>query len=135
MTPIHGSHALTRRPIAVIALTIAAVSSAGGPLASVAGARASSAGRLVTGAAYRMKWGTVTVRIRLDSSGRRIADVGAVLPTERSRSAQINNRAAPILKSEVLKAQSARIRLVSGATMTSDAYVLSLRSAIGKAHL
>jgi uncharacterized protein with FMN-binding domain len=82
-----------------------------------------------------MKWGAVTVRIRLDSSGRRIADVGAVLPTERSRSAQINNRAAPLLKTEVLKAQSARIRLVSGATMTSEAYVLSLRSAIGKAHL
>jgi uncharacterized protein with FMN-binding domain len=124
-----------RRPIAAIALVTAGVMSAGAPLASAAGARASSAGRLVVGATYRMKWGPVTVRIRLDSSGKRIADVGAVLPTERSRSAQINDRAAPILKREVLQAQSARIRLVSGATMTSNAYVQSLRSAIGKAHL
>jgi uncharacterized protein with FMN-binding domain len=124
-----------RRPIAAIALVTASVMSAGAPLASAAGLRTSSAGRLVVGATYRMKWGPVTVRIRLDSSGKRIADVGAVLPTERSRSAQINDRAAPILKREVLQAQSARIRLVSGATMTSNAYVQSLRSAIGKAHL
>jgi uncharacterized protein with FMN-binding domain len=57
------------------------------------------------------------------------------VPTERPRSAQINGRAVPILRSEVLRAQSARIHLVSGATMTSNAYVTSLRSALTKAHL
>jgi uncharacterized protein with FMN-binding domain len=39
------------------------------------------------------------------------------------------------LKGEVLKAQSARIHSVSGATMTSNSYVPSLRSAISKAYL
>ena len=82
-----------------------------------------------------MKWGAVTVRLRLDSRGKRIVDVVAALPTERPRSARINNRAAPILKREVLQAQSARIHGVSGATMTSKSYTLSLRSALGKAHL
>jgi uncharacterized protein with FMN-binding domain len=82
-----------------------------------------------------MKWGPVTVRIRLDGSGKRIVNIGAALPTAKRRSAEINGRAAPILKREVLQAQSARIHSVSGATLTSDAYVRSLRSALTKAHL
>jgi uncharacterized protein with FMN-binding domain len=109
-----------------------------GPLLAVAeaaGPRPHSAavGRWVTGATYRMKWGAVTVRIRV--SGKRITDVAASLPTERARSGQINNRAAPILRREVLQAQSSKNHSVSGATMTSNAYVPSLRSAITKAHL
>lgn len=128
-------------PIAAMAAA-SLVSPAGLPLMAVAAANPGradvhppSAGRLYTGATYRMKWGDVTVRIRLDSAGKRIVNVGAVLPTERQRSAEINNRAAPILKREVLRAQSAHISSVSGATMSSDAYVLSLRSALGRAHL
>jgi len=39
----------------------------------------------------------------------------------------------PILKSEPLRAQSARINLVSAATDTSDAFAQSLQSAILKA--
>jgi uncharacterized protein with FMN-binding domain len=113
--------------------SVAALAAAG--LVSTGGAHSAAAGRLVTGAPYRMKWGTVTVSLRLDGAGRRIVNVGAALPTERPRSNQINSHAAPILKSEVLRAQSARIHSVSGATMTSNAYVLSLRSALGKAHL
>jgi uncharacterized protein with FMN-binding domain len=35
----------------------------------------------------------------------------------------------------VLAAQSGKIDLVSGATVTSDGYVTSLQSAIDKAHL
>jgi uncharacterized protein with FMN-binding domain len=121
-----------RRTAAAVSLAAAGAIATCAPFLAPANA---AAGRLVVGATYHMKWGAVTVRIRLDGAGRRIADVGAVLPTERSRSAQINDRAAPILKREVLQAQSASIRLVSGATMTSSAYVQSLRSAIGKAHL
>jgi uncharacterized protein with FMN-binding domain len=127
------------RSVPVAALTVASlVAPISGPLLAVAAAdpsnaRAAATGHWVTGATYSMKWGAVTVRIKV--SGKRITDVAAALPTERARSGQINNRAAPILKSEVLKAQSARIHSVSGATMTSNAYVPSLRSAITKAHL
>jgi uncharacterized protein with FMN-binding domain len=126
------------RSVPVAALSAASlVVPVSGPLLAVAAADPSNAqaaaGSWVTGATYRMKWGAVTVRIRV--SGKRITDVAAALPTERARSAQINNRAAPILKGEVLKAQSARIHSVSGATMTSNSYVPSLRSAISKAHL
>jgi uncharacterized protein with FMN-binding domain len=126
----------------VAALAAASLIPPAGPLLAVAqaardraGARAASVGRLVVGATYRMKWGPVTVRIRLDSAGKRIVNVGATLPTAKPRSARINGRAAPILKREALQAQSARINSVSGATLTSDAYVLSLRNALRKAHL
>jgi uncharacterized protein with FMN-binding domain len=127
------------RSVPLAALTAASlITPVSGPLLAVAAADPSNAyaaatGTWVTGGTYRMKWGAVTVRIRV--SGKRITDVAAALPTERARSAQINNRAAPILRSEVLKAQSARIHSVSGATMTSSAYVPSLRSALTKAHL
>ncbi|MCW2989693.1 MAG: FMN-binding protein [Solirubrobacterales bacterium] len=131
------------RSVPLVAMTAAGlIPSAGFPLLAVAhpgaggpSATAATAGRLVTGATYHMRWGDVTVRIRLNKAGKRIVNVGAVLPTEKERSAEINNRAAPILRSEVLRAQSSRINSVSGATLTSEAYVLSLRSAIGKAHL
>jgi uncharacterized protein with FMN-binding domain len=127
------------RSVPFAALTVASLlTPVSGPLLAVAAAdpsdaHAAATGNWVTGATYRMKWGAVTVRIRV--SGQRITNVAAALPTERARSAQINNRAAPILKSEVLKAQSARIHSVSGATMTSNSYVPSLRSAMTKAHL
>jgi uncharacterized protein with FMN-binding domain len=127
------------RSVSLSALAVASlVQPASIPLLAVAEASSSPAhssavGRWVTGTTYHMKWGAVTVRIQV--SGKRITDVAASLPTERSRSAQINNRAAPILKREVLQAQSARVHAVSGATMTSNSYVPSLRSALSKAHL
>jgi uncharacterized protein with FMN-binding domain len=131
------------RSVPVAAMAAAGlVSPAGLPLLAVAvaapagaAAHSSSVGRLYVGATYHMKWGDVTVRIRLDGAGKKIIRVASVLPTERSRSAEINHRAGPILAREVLSAQSSHIHSVSGATMTSDAYVLSLRSALGKAHL
>lgn len=41
----------------------------------------------------------------------------------------------PLLDEEVVKAQSARIDTVSGATVTSNGYLQSLQSAIDQAHL
>jgi uncharacterized protein with FMN-binding domain len=46
---------------------------------------------------------------------------------------QLSNRAAPILRAEVLKAQSAKVASVSGATYTTDAYLRSVQAAIDKA--
>jgi uncharacterized protein with FMN-binding domain len=133
---------LNRSAPFTLAVVASIAAPAGAPLLAVAAAsngpsqaHAASVGRLVSGASYHMRWGDVQVRIRLDSSNRHVVNVGAVTPTERSRSAQINNRALPILKREVLSAQSANIHAVSGATLTSNAYKQSLRSALSKAHL
>ena len=54
-------------------------------------------------------------------------------PNHTDRSIYINQTALPILKTEALRAQSANINMVSGATDSSDAFAQSLQSAILKA--
>jgi uncharacterized protein with FMN-binding domain len=54
-------------------------------------------------------------------------------PNHTDRSIYINQTALPILKAEALRAQSANINMVSGATDSSDAFAQSLQSAILKA--
>jgi uncharacterized protein with FMN-binding domain len=56
-----------------------------------------------------------------------------VYPNSSGRSAYISENAIPILRSEALRAQSANIDLVSGATDLSEAFINSLQSAILKA--
>jgi uncharacterized protein with FMN-binding domain len=54
-------------------------------------------------------------------------------PNHTDRSLYINQTALPILKAEALRAQSANVNMVSGATDTSDAFARSLQAAILKA--
>jgi uncharacterized protein with FMN-binding domain len=54
-------------------------------------------------------------------------------PNHTDRSIYINQTALPILKAEALRAQSANINMISGATDSSDAFAQSLQSAILKA--
>ena len=49
------------------------------------------------------------------------------------KSNQINSRAVPTLRSEVVAANSASVSTVSGATYTSKAYLTSLQSALDQA--
>ncbi|MFI7214973.1 FMN-binding protein [Micromonospora maritima] len=87
-----------------------------------------------TGSVAQTRWGPVQVRITV--SGGKITDVVAVqVPDGNHRDQEINDYAVPILRQEVLAAQSARIDTVSGATVTSDGYRESLQSAIDAAHL
>jgi uncharacterized protein with FMN-binding domain len=80
-----------------------------------------------------MRWGPVQVTIVV--KGKRLVDVQATAPTERARSAFINDQAVPWLRQEALQAQSANIDLISGATMTSEAFAQSLQDALQQAHL
>ena len=74
------------------------------------------------------------VQVQAVVSGGRIVDVKALqLTNYGGRSVEISNSAAPILRSEALKAQSAQIASVSGATYTSDGYIRSLQYALNKA--
>ncbi len=85
-----------------------------------------------TGAVASTPYGDVQVSVSI--SGGRIADVTALKLTDRDgRSVQISNRAAPVLRQEVLAAQTAKVQMVSGATFTSDAYLGSLQSALDQA--
>ena len=78
------------------------------------------------------RFGVVQVRITVADG--RIASVEALQVPNRDRhDVLINDRAVPILNAEAVKAQSAQVDLVSGATLTSQGYTQSLQSAIDRA--
>ncbi len=54
-------------------------------------------------------------------------------PDDRDNSVKINERAMPILKSEAIKAQSADVDIVTGATQTSKGFIKSLGFALAQA--
>jgi uncharacterized protein with FMN-binding domain len=56
-----------------------------------------------------------------------------IYPNHTDRSVYINSNALPLLKSEALRAQSANVNLISGATDTSYGFAQSLQAAILKA--
>jgi uncharacterized protein with FMN-binding domain len=90
------------------------------------------AARQITGQMVDTQYGPVQVQITL--VGNRIANVNAIqLPSDRSRSIEISQYAAPILRQEALTAQSAQIDVVSGASYTSQGYADSLQSALDQA--
>ncbi len=94
----------------------------------------SAASGTVTGAVADTRWGPVQVQITV--AGGSITDVAVVqYPDGNGQDQQINAQALPILIQETLKAQSANIDMVSGATYTSDGYVTSLQSALDQAGL
>jgi uncharacterized protein with FMN-binding domain len=104
--------------------------------ASTTGTASSPAMKLADGTyqgtTEQTRYGPVQVEIII--SGGKIADVKALqLTNAEERSIQISNAAAPILRSEVLKAQSAGVATVSGATFTTEGYLTSLQSALDKA--
>jgi uncharacterized protein with FMN-binding domain len=87
-----------------------------------------------TGAAESTQYGTVQVKILVRA--KKIVDVVALhLTDSNGRSVSISNQAAPILRSEVLKAQSANVQAVSGASYTTAGYLRSVQSAIDRAGL
>jgi uncharacterized protein with FMN-binding domain len=101
---------------------------------SSSGSSSSSASGTYKGSAVQTRFGPVQVQITVANG--KITDVTALqLTNTDGKSIQISNRAAPLLKSKVLAAQSADIQTVSGATITSDAYLTSLQAAIDAAHL
>jgi len=93
--------------------------------------RAGAGSGVIAGPSEDMQWGPVQVTITV--TGKRLTDVQATAPTERERSAFINQQALPLLRQEALQAQSATINEISGATMTSDAYAASLQAALQQA--
>ncbi len=64
---------------------------------------------------------------------KKIVNVKATATYHTPHSQLIDQYALPKLKSEVLRAQSAKIQAVTGATMTSGAYVASLKKAVKRA--
>ncbi|HOA02410.1 MAG: FMN-binding protein [Actinomycetales bacterium] len=98
------------------------------------GSASSADGTTFAGAAVPTRFGNVQVQITVVDKQITAATV-LQIPNRDRKDIQINNRAVPILNSATVKAQSADIDMVSGATVTSVAYIQSLQSAIDKANL
>lgn len=99
---------------------------------SIASGTAAVKDGVYTGPAESNPYGQVQVRVTV--SGGRVTAVNAPqYPSGNGRSQQISSVALPQLAAEALKAQSARIDMVSGATYTSTGYQQSLQQALDQA--
>ncbi len=118
---------------------------AAGPAASAPGARsaatpaassrapATAAAGRATGPIEQYGYGELTARVTVSAG--RITDVQLpVIRTAEQYSQQLASQVIPLLRREVLAAQSANINAVSGATYTSQAYALSVQAALDKLH-
>jgi uncharacterized protein with FMN-binding domain len=82
------------------------------------------------GKAVQHTYGTVQVTIKVASG--KVTSANATYPTE-GFSGTINPNAVKSLNASALKAQSADVDAVSGATLTTGAYKSSLQAALDKA--
>jgi uncharacterized protein with FMN-binding domain len=74
------------------------------------------------------------VKVEAIVSGGRITDVKFLeYPNTHAASVYINSQAMSYLTQEALQAQSANVDVISGATMTSEAFIQSLGAALARA--
>ena len=86
-----------------------------------------------TGPAVDVNYGLVQVQATVQNG--KIADVQFLqYPSDRRTSQQINAIAMPYLQQEAIQAQSANVDIISGATLTSEGFQMSLQSALANAH-
>lgn len=119
--------------------TVSTPASGGGTNPSQGQAGGSQAGgsqaapQSATGAKEQYGYGLLAVRVTV--AGNRITQVSVpTIQVADSYSGSIAQQVIPMLRSQVLSLQSARINGVSGATYTSEAYAMSLQSALNKLH-
>jgi uncharacterized protein with FMN-binding domain len=130
--------------LTVLALTVTSAAASAATTAKAAPKKVIVANKSFTGAtAQADRWGNVQVTILVRKTTtiaggkttvkRQISSIKVpVYPDHTNRSVYISNNSLPTLIQEAVKAQSAHIYIVSGATYTSDAFAYSLQAAITK---
>ena len=101
------------------------------PTADV-GADVAYADGTVIGEAVTTRFGSMQVEVVI-ADGRIVDVVTLEVPSRDRHSVELSERAASVLRTAVLEAQSAEVDLVSGATYSSDAYLRSVQSALDQA--
>jgi uncharacterized protein with FMN-binding domain len=130
--PVAASPAGSTTTVPNVAPTAAASTPEADNEASTTVVAVTSAMTAYDGQVVDTRYGPVQVQVQVTDGA--ISDVAVIqYPDDDGKSVRINARALPTLRSEVLTAQSAQVDTVSGATYTSDAYALSLQSAIDQA--
>ena len=136
-----GSQAAVMPPLPAAAPRATAAGAAPAPTASAsASAKAPAAAATPAtisgtfpGSVVQTQFGNVQVSVTIQNS--KITEVTALqLTNYGGRSVDISNQAAPMLRSEVLSAQSANVQSIGGATYTSYGYLTSLQAALDAAH-
>ncbi len=112
------------------------VPTATAPATAAANAAPASAGRLkdgtYTGPEVDAFYGLVQVQAVVQNG--KISNVQFLeYPNDRRTSQRINSFAVPTLQQEAIQAQSANVDIISGATLTSQAFQISLQQALQKA--
>ena len=114
--------------------TAGSTSTSPSPSSSSSASPSGNATGSFTGSTVETRFGPMQVEVVVSDG--KITDVKTLQETDQGgRSQQISNYAVPILRKEVLAAQSAKVSSVGGATYTSDGYLSSLQSALDKAGL
>ncbi|MFD1417669.1 FMN-binding protein [Companilactobacillus keshanensis] len=85
-----------------------------------------------TGSSTSTRWGDVQIQITI--SGGKLTKINVLKhPDSENKSVQINEQSLPTYKSEAIKAQSASIQQISGATETYKGFTGSLQNALNQA--
>jgi len=86
-----------------------------------------------TGPAVNAYYGMVQIQAIVENG--RVARLKVLqYPSDRQTSVAINRQALPLLRDEVIDAQTAEVDVISGATLTSEAFIKSLSGALAQAH-
>jgi uncharacterized protein with FMN-binding domain len=105
----------------------------GAPTTSTPTSPAPGGVRRATGPVEQYGYGQLAVQVTVH--GTHLTDVRVSgLSTAESYSQQLAQAVIPMLRNEVLNAQSANVSAISGATYTSEAYLGSLQSALDALH-
>jgi uncharacterized protein with FMN-binding domain len=102
-----------------------------GHSSSTSGSQGSLHNGVVIGPSENYGYGVMSIKVTA-RSGRITALSTAELQIAEPFSQSLAQRAIPILRREVLQAQSANVATVSGATYTSDAYLSSIQAALDR---
>jgi uncharacterized protein with FMN-binding domain len=98
----------------------------------VASGAAGLADGTYTGPAVDAYYGMVQVQALVQ--GGKLSSIKVLqYPNDRRTSVAINRQALPMLRDEVIAAQSANVDIISGATLTSEAFINSLSRALKQA--
>jgi hypothetical protein len=134
VTPSFAGHQRTGGARGSPAAAPAATAPSSGTSGNTGAAGPAGPARQATGALEQYGYGELAVRVTVH--GNEVTAVSVpVLRTAEPYSQQLAQQVIPMLRSEVLAVHSARINAVSGATYTSEAYALSIQSALDKLHL
>ena len=119
--PTHVAATSTGRPLAATPIA-----------ARIAAATGSYADGTYNGPVVDAYYGLVQIQAIVQ--GNRLARIRVLqYPSDRRTSVFINRQALPMLRDEVIQAQSANVDIISGATLTSRAFIRSLGSALNQA--